>query len=171
VKFKEYLKKPRSPLVIQELFNKPLSFKRQSGEYTSHEYFFEVGDKRYEVKFYDQESEEYPKAYELIFVLTSVGGTPVRGFDTEVITGTGDAIAIFSTIAAIMKDFYMSKKPNIIYFFAKERSRIKLYGTLSKKISSMSPLKNNYITTYRGKRVFINSAKEIDDPFVFAKDI
>jgi len=34
----------------------------------------------------------------------------------------------------------------------------------------MSYLSNNYITTYKGKRWFINSQEEID-PFVFMRDI
>ena len=172
MKFKEYLAKTPNPLVIQELFNNPVKFERQSGgSPNSKEYQFDVGEKHYEVKFYEAEVKKYPDSYEIIFILTRVGGDRVIGWDTEAITGTGDQVAVFSTVANILKDFVQSYKPNIIYFSAKEQSRIKLYTTLSKRLSKMSYLKNDYITTYKGKRYFINSREELYDPFVFMRDI
>lgn len=156
---------------IKEIFNKPVKFERQSsGTYNSTEYQFEIDEKLYEVKFYDPDVAEFPDSHEVIFVLTRVGGDRVRGFDTEKITGTGDSIAVFSTVANILKDFIQNYKPDILYFAAKEQSRIKLYKKLSKKLSSMSYLKNNYMTTYKNKKWFISSQEELD-PVNFMKEV
>ena len=52
------------------------------------------------------------------------------------ITGAGDQYHIFSTVGAILKDYLMQRKVEnlVLYFSAKEPSRIKLYRIFSEKI-------------------------------------
>ena len=55
------------------------------------------------------------------------------------IIGAGEAFRVFATVAAILKDFIKAKKPEAFHFTADEKSRIKLYNKLTKKITSSSP--------------------------------
>jgi hypothetical protein len=46
------------------------------------------------------------------------------------ILGTGNAIGVFSTILAALKEFVTQAHPSLIYFEAKEETRVKLYNRL-----------------------------------------
>lgn len=52
------------------------------------------------------------------------------------ITGGGDAIKIFGTVLAIVRDFIKHVQPNAIIFDAKDESRNKLYARMTKRICS-----------------------------------
>ena len=120
---------------ITELFNKPLEFNGPTGDPSwSTIYNFTVkAEKIYEVKFWSNDD----GTYEIIFGLKQRG----RNVSREDITGTGDAVAVFSTIAAIIENFVKKFKPEGLYFSAKEQSRVKLYRSLAKLITKKSYLK------------------------------
>ena len=58
---------------------------------------------------------------------------------TEEITGTGDAVEIFSTVINILRKEINKRKPNLIGFGAHEKSRQKLYDRIIKRMSKEFP--------------------------------
>lgn len=63
------------------------------------------------------------------------------------ITGGGDAVRIFSTVAVALNNYVGSNYPPLIVWAAKinERSRIKLYDRLAERFLSLPNLSNYYI--------------------------
>jgi hypothetical protein len=54
------------------------------------------------------------------------------------VLGTGSAFRIFATVAAILKDFIKTVKPEVFHFSAEESSRRKLYDKFAKRIKKMA---------------------------------
>ncbi len=119
-KFKEYL---------IEVFDKILPWEWYAKTKKSWIADFKVGRMPYDVDFIKKvvkvDGYKYG-VWELLF------GMGIRS--TMNITGHGQAFEVFSTVGNIMKSFLKEENPDILYFSAKEKSRIKLYSALSKKI-------------------------------------
>lgn len=49
-------------------------------------------------------------------------------------TGEGNAMAIFATVSAIVKDFLTSRKPQYVWFVADEPTRVRLYNKLIRRM-------------------------------------
>ena len=56
-----------------------------------------------------------------------------RGYNFN-LTGSGDALQVFGTAGAMLKDWVMKNSNVPFYFSAKGRSRRKLYSTFSKRL-------------------------------------
>jgi hypothetical protein len=111
------------------------------GRYRTEYNFVLNGDEEVKVGFHlsptsdkknNPKEKEDPISYEIGFV---------RG-DSSDITGEGNALEIFATVYAILKDFMKRKKPTHVFFSAKEASRKKLYKVLSRKLAK--ELKMNF---------------------------
>lgn len=173
MRLKKYLANtPNLPLVI-ELFTKPVPFDREV-HYDKIVYIFTITgkdgvDKQYQAQIWKDDDLRWgEKSWEVIFELVWLGQEKIFSFGREAITGSGDAIAVFSTMGSILKDFVKTQKVDVIRFSAKEPSRIKLYKTLSKHIASKSPFKATTILKKTSNTIFINARdperiKEIKD--------
>lgn len=60
-------------------------------------------------------------------------------FPTYGIGGTGDAIGVFATVVAMLRDFVKQHKNAVIEFEAKEPQRIKLYDIFLQRIREVLP--------------------------------
>lgn len=49
-------------------------------------------------------------------------------------TGEGNALPIFATVGAIVRDFLVRRKPQYVWFVADEPSRVRLYNRLIQKL-------------------------------------
>ncbi len=71
------------------------------------------------------------------FELKEMHGKPVHRSDKYSMTGTGNAAKVMAAVIKAFKLWMDKKLPNEFYFQAKETSKQKLYGRLSKYIEKM----------------------------------
>lgn len=107
-----------TPKLINELLDQPAAFSWKTKSNTSWEAVFQVEDVTYWVFLDGPDSREV----ELVFTDSD---------HQEDITGSGNAFAVFATVAAILRDFLKHRKPVAVCFSAKEASRAKLYKRLA----------------------------------------
>ena len=130
----------RTMLKLKELFDNPYPFEEFYSHGVSAKYRFITEDgSMINVDFFELGSElvkdsldgDLPTDENYQYVAFAFQ----RGYKYD-ITGTGDQYRIFSTVGTILKDYLMQRKVKelVLYFSAKESSRIKLYRILSEKI-------------------------------------
>ncbi len=78
---------------------------------------------------------------------------PDQGTETENVTGTGHAFAVFATVAEIMKDFCLRMQPKQVRFTAKEPSRIRLYQRFVSMVGQKIP---GYTGSSSGNKFSLN---------------
>lgn len=78
-------------------------------------------------------------AWGFVFRNATPNMEPMKRFD---ILGTGEAIPIFATVIAILRDFIQRVRPERINFSAEEPSRIKLYDRFIRMIQQQQALPN-----------------------------
>ena len=86
------------------------------------------------------------------------------------ITGKGNAPIVFSTVIDILKDFISEKNPITFYFFAKEKSRIKLYDIFYKISKRFFPDYSVLSSTmFNGERFYFFTSGENLIEFLLSK--
>lgn len=114
--------------LISELFDKPLKY-TYTGNEDEAEYEFKTSSgKYYQVGFIPRKDDKI----EIMFADDD---------DSTEITNAGNAIEVFSTVIAIIKNYIDAEEPEsmIIEALAKEKSRVKLYRRLLKEFSKKYP--------------------------------
>ena len=135
--FREYLR---------EVLDKPYKWKwgldKEFATFTTR-----VGD-IYTIDFYESYTDDDNTIFDITFSRN-------KDKDSDIdmsITGTGDSFRVFATVKEVIKDFlnYIKKRDDFkaIMYSAKEKSRIRLYDTLSKKL-----VNDTYLTGYKKIRV------------------
>ena len=146
---------------IKELMDKPLPFTIDRIEFDSrYNASFEIegiGTYRFYANMVDYETLNFE--YDEMWVVEFALQEEKHGFYNWDISGTGNEIEVFSTMAVIFKGFLKTIDPFNFTFSAKEKSRIKLYTLFAKKIASQY----NYI--YVTDKGYDN-----DTAFLFEKD-
>ena len=124
--------------LLNELFDTKVKVKEGSKPFSgpSNAYFFTIGDKEYRVAMIRHPSEDN---WEVEFTLYSIKGDIVTSFNKQLgITGTGDAIEVFSGVIKAIKMWINKIKPEKFWFSAMETSRRKLYLKLAKMVGKMT---------------------------------
>lgn len=120
---------------INEIFDKTYDFKKKANDKDKTTYNFMTTDKK-NVKVVFSRGE-----YQFDFISKNrmTGWDLFFDVDSNVdLTGGGDALAIMATVVEIVKDFIQKDNPKLIVFNADkdDKSRVKLYSTMVKKLSS-----------------------------------
>lgn len=120
---------------INEIFDKTYDFKKKANDKDKTTYNFMTTDKK-NVKVVFSRGE-----YQFDFISKNrmTGWDLFFDVDSNVdLTGGGDALAIMATVVEIVKDFVQKDNPKLIVFNADkdDKSRVKLYSTMVKKLSS-----------------------------------
>ena len=95
---------------------------------------WEVGESKFQ---FAADAEEFDNAVEwgITFWNMSHPGVITRG-STEITGDVGtSSLKVFSGVASAFKKFIKAKKPNLFYFSAEEKSRIRLYNRLAKMLA------------------------------------
>ena len=134
---------------------------RASRWVNDHEAMFNIDDKEYQVSFTSMEHlgaisdfkrEWSMHDYHVDFCLWNDDG-----YCDTMVTGTGDAFAVFSTVIKIIKEFCNKNSWKSLYFTASEPNRQGLYATLMKRF-----LRDGYPNKREGKYFIIENPKFID---------
>lgn len=115
---------------------------------------FSVNDKKYFVRF----TIAAPNTWEMYFWLygarrhaNELGLVSKTGLD---ITGTGDAVKVFSTVKSILEAFIKTVNPDDIFFTSDEEpSRVKLY--------------DRFMLLFRSRGYNVHRSKDEDDEVVY----
>ena len=110
---------------LNELFNQPAKVDVYQDTISTYEAEFKINNNTYLITM-DREAEMWDIEFELI-------STSKDGYG---ITGTGGEIQVFATVIDIIKKWVKKRKPQVIVFDAKQKSRVKLYTSLVKKLAS-----------------------------------
>lgn len=115
--------------LLTELLSSPLPYRwsaREQNIWLAN--FTTPGGQSYQVRFrrYDDPDDGMdPTVWHLVFSNTDPAvHSQWKQFD---ILGTGDSIAVFATVLAVLRDFAQRVRPEHMKFTAEEPSRIKLY--------------------------------------------
>ena len=112
-------------MYLREIMDKPLPYEWTSKSGGLQTVKFEVGDIDYWVNFYIDYDQLVDAKTALIEFVSSEGQFNI--------TGSGNAVKVFSTVFAVIKDFVQRNKMDYLRFAAKEPSRRKLYKHFIKK--------------------------------------
>lgn len=80
--------------------------------------------------------ESFPQIWDITFSVSPITGRGDGWGEEDDITGTGNAIAVFSTVIDIIQETVKSHNIQNLYFTAHEPSRIKLYDRMAKHFES-----------------------------------
>lgn len=116
-------------MLLQELFNQPHPYKWDTPVNRTglSQASFSIGDQNYEIAF---DYSSYHKSVMLEFYQVQDGG-----FGDTGITGTGNALEVFGTVMACIRDYVSKARPASIRFSASEPSRIRLYNRLANNVA------------------------------------
>ena len=124
--------------LLNELFDTKVKVKKITDRRDEIIYKFSIEDKVYNVIMV--KAAPIAHIWEIIFTLDRLKGKTVEDEKTMLgITGTGDAIEVFSGVIKTVKMWTKEKKPEIFGFSAKEPSRKKLYVKFAKSIDKAIP--------------------------------
>ena len=169
MKYKDFL--------LQEVFDSKVKWKWTSKRPTEWIAKFTVGDITYEASIFRRKYMGMEDMYELTFsiderkdkeIKLATGMIVRRGeTDPEGITGTGHAGTVFGTVINLVKEFlkHFKKKKDFrgIFFAAKEKSRIKLYNTMTKKLASKNKLHiNKTQSDFANGRYWLDKSKKFE---------
>jgi len=132
-------KKPgRLYSIVNELADSPYDYIQNVKTPDKRAYRFQTDSGQlYRVQVFNRQSPDMSNKLEIHFDLTDMKtGKPKTGK-----TGTGDAVRVFSTVAAILQKEVEQQKPTgvIIASKADDESRIKLYRTLARRATRLMP--------------------------------
>jgi len=133
---------------LNELFDKPVAYKRTENTNERKRYTFSIEGKSYIVQIAHDDTDDSNDAWEVMFFLIGSFNNAPSG--TE-ISGSGSEIKVFSTVVSIIKTFVKSEKPEVIYFSAKEKSRQSLYAAMVRKLGKGY---SNAKYTWQGELIF-----------------
>lgn len=113
-------------MLLKEIMNKPYDYKWTHRGRTLHiaEFETESGTK-YSVGYNDMNASDDPdwRFWEVQF-------HNLNQKDAAAISGTGDEFRVFATVMAATQDIIKKTHPVVLYFTAKEKSRVSLYKKL-----------------------------------------
>lgn len=123
--------------LLSELADKPYSYSQNVRTPDKRAYRFQTdAGQLYRVQVFNRRKDDANKL-EIHFDLTDMKtGKPESG-----VTGTGDAVRVFSTVADILQQEVASQDPTgvIIASKADDESRVKLYRTLARRATKLMP--------------------------------
>jgi hypothetical protein len=131
------ISRPTETVQIDELADKPYSYSQNVKTPDKRAYRFQTdAGQLYRVQVFNRRKDDANKL-EIHFDLTDMKtGKPETG-----VTGTGDAVRVFSTVANILQQEVTDQDPTgiIIASKADDESRVKLYRTLARRAAKMMP--------------------------------
>ena len=129
--------RPTETVQIDELADKPYSYSQNVKTPDKRAYRFQTdAGQLYRVQVFNRRKDDANKL-EIHFDLTDMKtGKPESG-----VTGTGDAVRVFSTVAGILQKEVADQDPTgvIIASKADDESRVKLYRTLARRATKLMP--------------------------------
>jgi hypothetical protein len=129
--------RPTETVQIDELADKPYSYSQNVKTPDKRAYRFQTdAGQLYRVQVFNRRKDDANKL-EIHFDLTDMKtGKPETG-----VTGTGDAVRVFSTVAGILQKEVADQDPTgvIIASKADDESRVKLYRTLARRATKLMP--------------------------------
>ena len=131
------IRRPTETVQIDEIADSPYEYVQNVKTPDKRAYRFQTdAGQLYRVQVFNRHSETENKL-EIHFDLTDMKtGKPETG-----VTGTGDAVRVFSTVANILKQEVAKQDPTgvIIASKADDESRVKLYRTLARRATKLMP--------------------------------
>jgi len=118
-------------MLLKEILNKPYNYKWNfKGMQLWIAEFATESKVKYEVGFNDMNTQNNPdmRFWEVQF-------HNLDQKNASAISGTGDEFRVFATIMAITQEVIKKTDPKILYFTAKEKSRVSLYKKLISKFA------------------------------------